>query len=68
MILSVFDTALIGVICAMVGAMVTSVVWSHAAFARYTEISERLAVLETKMDISIARHEQICLNFKPGSK
>lgn len=58
------ETVLISLVSTMLGSIVTSVVWSHSAFARYAELSERIAVLETKLDISILRHETTCTNFR----
>jgi hypothetical protein len=59
------DSVLIGLLCTFIGSIVTSVVWSHNAFMHYSLLSERIAIIETKMDIVIQHHENNCANFRP---
>ena len=57
------DTVAIAAIAVGVSSLMTSAVWSMTAFSKYVVISERLAVLETKVAALIVRHELSCTNW-----
>lgn len=58
------DGVAIAAISIGLSSLVTSAVWSMAAFSKYVTMNARLSVLETKIDIVISRHESSCLNFR----
>ena len=57
------DAVAIASIAVGLSSLVTSAVWSMTAFSKYIIISERLAVLETKMAALIVHHETSCMNW-----
>ena len=58
------DNVAIVAISIGLSSLVTSAVWSMTAFNKYVTINARLAVLETKIDLIVTRHESSCVNFR----
>lgn len=59
------DSIAIAAIAIGLSSLVTSAGWSMNAFAKYIVISERLAILETKINMIAPEHEQRCIMYRP---
>ena len=57
------DSIAVASVAVGLSSLVTSAVWSMTAFSKYVILSERLAVLETRMSLLLAHHETSCMNW-----